>query len=162
MKRLTMRNDRGMAFWRDLQSAGGGYRMTEEKKDQDRLDRLAAYEDTGLEPEEVTAIKHALMGRETAKITELDGIPVKRLRELAQVEKDGRLVVMQEGVTVRRLQGEYRKAKHMADERLPSPDYTAGRIAGFGAGVVHILDKILTREEAEAALKKREEEDNDS
>lgn len=56
--------------------------------------RLAAYEDIGLEPEEVTAIKHALMGRETAKITELDGIPVRRLRELARAEKDGRLVML--------------------------------------------------------------------
>lgn len=57
---------------------------------------LKRYRDTGLEPEEVTAIKHAIMGRETAKITEFDGIPVKRLRELAQAEKDGRLVVLDE------------------------------------------------------------------
>lgn len=58
------------------------------------IDRLAAYEDTGLEPEEVTAIKHALMGREIAKITEFDGIPIQRLQELAQAENDGRLVVL--------------------------------------------------------------------
>lgn len=60
------------------------------------LHRLAAYEDTGLEPEEVTAIKHAFMGREIAKITEFDGIPIQRLQELAQAEKDGRLVVLRE------------------------------------------------------------------
>ena len=82
--------------------------------------------------------------------------------KLAQAEKDGQLVVLQEGATVRRLQEEYHQAKHMADERLPSPDYTTGRIAGFGAGVIHILDKILTREEADAALKKREEADNEA
>lgn len=58
------------------------------------ITRLAAYEDTGLEPEEVTAIKHALMGREIAKITEFEGIPIQRLQELAQAEKDGRLVVL--------------------------------------------------------------------
>lgn len=57
------------------------------------LHRLAAYEDTGLEPEEVTAIKHAFMGREIAKITEFDGIPIQRLQELARAEKDGRPVV---------------------------------------------------------------------
>lgn len=83
-------------------------------------------------------------------------IPLERAQELAQAEKDGRLVVLQNGVTVRYLQEEYRKAKRTADGRLPSPDYTTGRISGFCAGVVHVLDKILTREEAEAALKKRE------
>lgn len=58
------------------------------------IDRLAAYEDTGLEPEEVTAIKNAVMGQEIAKITEFDGIPIQRLQELAQAEKDRRLVVL--------------------------------------------------------------------
>lgn len=58
------------------------------------VNRLTAYENTGLEPEEVTAIKNAVMGQEIAKITEFDGIPIKRLQELAQAEKDGRLVVL--------------------------------------------------------------------
>ncbi len=80
----------------------------------------------------------------------------ERVAELAQAEKDGRLVVLQDGITVHDFQNEYRTARHMADERLPSPSYTTGRIAGFGEGVIHILDKILTREEAEAELKKRE------
>lgn len=57
------------------------------------LTRLAAYEDTSLMPEEITAIKHTLMGQEVAKILEFDGIPIQRLRELAQAEKDGRLAV---------------------------------------------------------------------
>lgn len=58
------------------------------------VNTLAAYEDTGLEPGEVTAIKHDLMGQGIAKITEFDGIPIKRMIELAQAEKDGRLVVL--------------------------------------------------------------------
>lgn len=49
------------------------------------LAALAAYEDTGLSPEEVTAIKHSFMGREIAKITEFDGVPIQRLKELSQV-----------------------------------------------------------------------------
>ena len=57
MKRLTTRNETSMAFWVDPRCVGGGYRMTEDKKDQERLDRLAAYEDTGLTPEEVEALK---------------------------------------------------------------------------------------------------------
>lgn len=60
----------------------------------DAADRLAAYEDTGLEPEVVTAVKHSLMGKAIAEIKEFDGIPVDRLRELAQAEQDGRLVVL--------------------------------------------------------------------
>ena len=74
------------------------------------------------------------------------------IAELLQAKEDGRLVVLQSGVTKQDLQEEYCKAKHLVDEQLPSPGYTTGFIAGFGAGVIHILDKILTREEAEAAL----------
>ena len=57
MERLTMRNENGVAFWVDQRCCGGGYRMTEDQADQKRLDRLAAYEDTGLAPEEVTALQ---------------------------------------------------------------------------------------------------------
>lgn len=58
------------------------------------LNRLAAYEDTGLQPEEIISVKNAIMGQEVAKITEFDGIPIQRLQDLAQAEKDGRLVVL--------------------------------------------------------------------
>ncbi len=61
------------------------------------IDRLAAYEDTGLEPEDVGRTKLALMGKALAEIKELDGIPVDRMKELAQAEKDGRLVVREQG-----------------------------------------------------------------
>ena len=56
--------------------------------------RLAAYEDTGLEPEAVEHLKLASMGKAIAKIKEFEGVPVNRLRELAQAEKEGRLVVL--------------------------------------------------------------------
>ena len=46
--------------------------------------RLAAYEDTGLEPEAVEHLKLASMGKAIAKIKEFEGVPVNRLRELAQ------------------------------------------------------------------------------
>ena len=58
------------------------------------IDRLAAYEDTGLEPEEVAQTKLALMGKALAEIKEFEGVPVNRMIELAQAEKDGRLVVL--------------------------------------------------------------------
>lgn len=58
------------------------------------IDRLAAYEDTGLEPEAVEHLKLASMGKAIAEIKEFDGIPIDRLRELAQADKEGRCVVL--------------------------------------------------------------------
>lgn len=52
--------------------------------------RLAAYEDTELEPEEITVQLEILRRYFEAA----DGIGLKRLRELSQAEKDGRLVVL--------------------------------------------------------------------
>ena len=57
-------------------------------------DRLAAYEDTGLTPEEVTQIKLAIMGKSLAEIKEFEGVSIDRMIELTQAEKDGRLVVL--------------------------------------------------------------------
>ena len=51
-------------------------------------ERLKAYEDTGLEPEEVNAVKLALMGKSVAEVKEFEGIPIDRLRELAQADKE--------------------------------------------------------------------------
>lgn len=138
---------------------------------QEVVARLAAYEDLGLGPEEITTEPYGCVFYCNRKCSldgdwcaegpgcpwEIDAEAAKHLLELAQAEKGGSLVVLQGGVTVHYLREEYRKAKCMADGRLPSPDYTTGRISGFGAGVIYILDKILAREEAEAALKKPEE-----
>ena len=57
-------------------------------------ERLKAYEDTGLEPESVEALKLSMMGKAISEITEFDGLPIDRLRELADADKDGRLVVL--------------------------------------------------------------------
>lgn len=56
--------------------------------------RLAAYEDTGLEPESVEALKLSMIGKAISEITEFDGLPIDRLRELAEADKDGRVVVL--------------------------------------------------------------------
>lgn len=47
-------------------------------------DRLAAYEETGLEPEAVEHLKLASMGKAIAEIKEFEGVPIDRLRKLAQ------------------------------------------------------------------------------
>ena len=92
MERLTTRR-RDDGRWA-LRNDDGANIKEQINKIPRAIDRLAAYEDTGLEPGEVTAIKHDLMGQGIAKITEFDGIPIKRMIELAQAEKDRRLVVL--------------------------------------------------------------------
>lgn len=56
--------------------------------------RLAAYEETGLKPEAVEHLKLASMGKAIAEIKEFEGVPIDRIRELAQAKKKGRLVVL--------------------------------------------------------------------
>lgn len=55
--------------------------------------RLAAYEDTELTPESVEALKLSIMGKAITEITEFNGVPIARLKELAEADKDGRVVV---------------------------------------------------------------------
>lgn len=57
-------------------------------------ERMKAYEDTGLEPEEVNSVKLALMGKSVAEVKEFEGVPIDRLRELAQADKDGRCAAL--------------------------------------------------------------------
>ena len=54
-------------------------------------DRLAAYEDTRLTPEEVNDV----MAK--AKLASAFGVAAERLRELAEADKTGRLVVLPKG-----------------------------------------------------------------
>lgn len=61
---------------------------------EERFLRLAAYEDTELYPENVEALKLSMMGKAISEITEFDGLPIDRLRELAEADKDGRVVVL--------------------------------------------------------------------
>lgn len=53
-------------------------------------DRLAAYEDTGLEPEEIE-----LLAKQRDLYVDAYGeLPLKRIRELAQADREGRCVVL--------------------------------------------------------------------
>ena len=83
MERLTYRDKDGFPMMKKR----GGFK-------QGGVERLAAYEDTGLTPENVEALKLSAMGKAIAEITEFDGLPIARLRELAEADKDGRLVVL--------------------------------------------------------------------
>ena len=56
--------------------------------------RLADYEDTGLTPESVEALKLSMMGKAISEIKEFNGLPIDRLRELAEADKEGRIVFL--------------------------------------------------------------------
>lgn len=72
---------------------GGGCKIKDCPFETAVCERLAAYEDTGLYPESVEALKLSMMGKAISEITEFDGLPIARLRELAEADKDGRCVV---------------------------------------------------------------------
>lgn len=121
------------------------------------VDRLAAYEDTGLEPEEVMQTKLALEGKLLAEITELDSVPADRVIELLTAEKDGRLVVLpcKVGDTVYQTDGlrvyECKVKKIVFDtDGIAFDDEAIGKYV------------FLSREEAEAAMKKMKEADNEA
>lgn len=64
------------------------------KMARDLYGRLKAYEDTGMYPESVEALKLSMMDKAISEITEFEGLPIDRLRELAEADKDGRVVVL--------------------------------------------------------------------
>ena len=57
-------------------------------------DQLKRYEDTKRTPEQIEALEAAIMGKAVAQITEFEGLPIERLRELAVADQDGRVVVL--------------------------------------------------------------------
>ena len=97
MERLTRRSDTGHAYYPrcfEEPCGGDGCKIKDCLLDDIICDRLSAYEDTGLEPESVEALKLSMMGKAISEITEFDGLPIDRLRELAEADKDGRVVML--------------------------------------------------------------------
>ena len=152
MERLTYFKD---GYWR-VNFSGVQYQA-------DFVDRLAAYEDTGIEPESVEALKLSMMGKAISEITEFDGLPIDRLRELAEADKDGRVVVLpcKVGDTVWRIirDGEPHITRdevrdmYFADDMTPCVELVGGRVTfteKFGKTV------FLSRAEAERALQEME------
>ena len=86
MERLTYRCDDGLC--------GGEYRVNEQGTERSgpSVDRLAAYEDTGLEPEVIYKWKEAL-----SKLTTTTG---DRILEIANAEREGRLLVLDDNTVL--------------------------------------------------------------
>ena len=123
--------------------------------------RLAAYEDIGMTPEEIKApFTEDTMINLAAQAL---GVEPSRLRELAEADKDGRVVVLpcKVGDTVWRIvrDGEPHITRdevrdmYFADDMTPCVELVGGRVTfteKFGKTV------FLSREEAEKALREME------
>jgi hypothetical protein len=105
----------------------------------DFVDRLAAYEDSKLSPEDAANL-HAILRLG-------DGMTLMRLRELAVADKDGRVVVLpcKVGDTVYRLQYIEQTPRRITVGVVPIK-FALIWLEEFGKTV------FLTREEAEKAL----------
>lgn len=98
MKRLTKRLDCGRVAI--FSAEDGEEYIPQAVLFRDAVDRLAAYEDKGVEPEDMLSAVE--MAKAVCKLTVADayiatGLMPERVAELAQAEWDGRLVVMPEG-----------------------------------------------------------------
>ena len=158
MERLTYFKD---GYWR-VNFSGVQYQA-------DFVDRLAAYEDTGLEPEAVETVKLALAAKHLVDLETLNNTPISRLVELAEADKDGRVVVLPCKVG-QRVFALMDMDKHISECEIKQigmgnkigfidlePIGARGRkygvsLNGFGKTV------FLTREEAEKALEARKDE----
>lgn len=150
MERLTYFKD---GYWR-VNFSGVQYQA-------DFVDRLAAYEDIGLTPEEIKAqFTEDTMINLAAQAL---GVEADRLRELAEADKDGRVVVLpcKVGDTVWRIvrDGEPHITRdevrdmYFADDMTPCVELVGGRVTfteKFGKTV------FLSRDEAERALQEME------
>lgn len=133
------------------------------KMARDLYGRLKALEDTGIEPEAVETVKLALAAKHMVDLETLNNTPISRLVELAEADKDGRVVVLpcKVGDTVWRIvrDGEPHITRDevrdmcFADDMTPCIELVGGRVTfteKFGKTV------FLTREEAEKALQEME------
>lgn len=83
MDRLTYRDKDGMAMMKER----GGWKSG-------GIDRLADYEDSGLEPEEISDAVIAAKLMAKSKIVSCFGVDADHVRELVEAEQDGRLVML--------------------------------------------------------------------
>lgn len=137
------------------------------KMARDLYGRLKAYEDTGIEPEAVETVKLALCAKHMVDLETLNNTPISRLVELAEADKDGRVVVLpcKVGDVVYGFHNNRQTILPMvakwietnADGWTVAAQYTPMgpeffQFSDFGKTV------FLTREEAEKALRKMEGE----
>ena len=169
MERLTMWYDGNHAICENEECTSGDCPFADPicEQVQNIIDRLAAYEDTGLEPEEI--IRNGMMfednkryaGRVELKLKAYEKLgPIDRLRELAQADQEGKIPKYTIGDTIYDRFGdawEVRTAElHLLGEK-PDWMYRCGH-AGTDDYCALWSFEILTREEAQAALRREQDE----
>lgn len=155
MTRLTYQDKDGGIFcpW-ERNSANGSYDIWDEEGLIQQINRLAAYEDTGLEPEDVRRLQKDW----TSLIITIDEMGcMPHLRELYEAEKEGRLVVLpckvgdhvwadgREAIVVWFFG--YKTERYLHAQFLDNAEYTDIPFYEIGKTV------FLAREEAEATMK---------
>lgn len=143
MERLTYRDKDGFPMMKKR----GGFK-------QGGVERLAAYEDTGLTPERCAEFARADAEGRYIVMRDAEQAGVARLRELAEADKDGRLVVLPCEVGTATYYIHYPIAVY--------PDESEPEIKR-GIFTLCDLDRVghsvfLTREEAEKALEAMKDE----
>ena len=107
-------------------------------------DRLSAYEDTGLEPEEIEKANKVIVSAFNLAVNSGTDMLIERLKEIIQAEHEGRLVVLPCKVGTAVYQLDY----NQHDGYWIEPHFfKLEDVSRIGKTV------FLTREEAEAALK---------
>jgi hypothetical protein len=154
MERATQRDELGYYLVGDAIYGDCG---VPEKFRGDDVDRLAAYENTGMEPED---FKRAFTEDALLKLTgQLLGVTPDRLRELAQADREGKISKYTIGDAIYDRFGdawEVRTAElHLLGEK-PDWMYRCGH-AGTDDYCALWSFEILTREEAQAALRREKE-----
>ena len=109
MERLTHEADFGLEDWEETlffvkSDPNGAYNIIDIAKYQGEPEfdeilknvalRLAAYENTGLEPEEIVKIREDIENGYMKSTARRYGVPVDRLHELAEADREGRCVVL--------------------------------------------------------------------
>ena len=135
MERLTKRENGHAHYPRCFEKPCGGMgcRTEDCEFEVEICERLAAYEDTGLEPEEVTALQKDWSDLCTV-IGECGGLD--RLRELAEADKDGRMVVPCWIPVTERLPEDSVKECIIFVPRIPENIVGLGRYLGSGRWVI--------------------------
>lgn len=124
------------------------------------VDRLAAYEETGLEPEEIAKIREDVENGYMKSTARRYGISVDRLRELAQADREGRCVVLPKDGMVYYIE-EAGGEKWIGNK----PIQQVVLRCGFGMALLEFSlfdkSKYFSRAEAEAALWREQDGQDD-
>lgn len=137
MERLTYRDKDGFPMMKKR----GGFK-------QGGVERLAAYEDTGLTPERCAEFARADAEGRYIVMRDAEQEGVARLRELAKADKDGRLVVLpcKVGDTVWRIKRTFEEYPYRSKPYIEPSGFLLQDVFNISKTV------FLTREEAESAL----------